>query len=261
MDVAVTFAIYAIALIAVSLLGSFVPFMKKLTDNQIHLLIALSAGIFLGILFFMLLPEAFHEGCIEGDYDIRLIAGCILAGFMVIMIIEKSLKHYHMMSCPCGCHKDEHQHNLASFSTFIGLGIHAFVDGLILASSLLINSEIAWLTLGGMCIHKFVELFSLSSTFLLSERDKKTTAKYLIGYTLITPVAAIISFLLLNGVSVEGIIGIPLAISAGTFMYVALCDMLPEAFHRDDQDLKSFIFLAIGLIIAAVIFTVIGHGH
>ena len=85
--------------------------------------------------------------------------------------------------------------------------------------------------------------------------------KYLISFSLITPIGAVISFLILNGVTVEGVVGLPLAFSAGTFMYVAMCDMLPEAFHRKNQDLKSFIFLSIGIIIAAAVFLLIGHGH
>ena len=55
METALTLLIYTIALIAVSLLGAYMPYIRKLTDTQIHLLIAMSAGIFLGILFFLLL--------------------------------------------------------------------------------------------------------------------------------------------------------------------------------------------------------------
>ena len=56
-------------------------------------------------------------------------------------------------------------------------------------------------------------------------------------------------------------IGIPMAISAGTFMYVALCDMVPEAFHRERQQLKSFLFLMIGITVAATVFLLFGHAH
>ena len=85
--------------------------------------------------------------------------------------------------------------------------------------------------------------------------------KYLVSFSLITPIGAIISFLVLNGASVDGMIGIPMAISAGTFMYVALCDMVPEAFHRENQQLKSFMFLVAGIAIAAVVFLLFGHSH
>ena len=69
METALTFIIYTVALLTVSLLGAYMPYIKKLTDDQVHLLIALSAGIFLGILFFLLLPEAIGES-LEGDIEI-----------------------------------------------------------------------------------------------------------------------------------------------------------------------------------------------
>ena len=104
-------------------------------------------------------------------------------------------------------------------------------------------------------------MFSLSSTFLLSDEEKSTIMKYLVGFSLITPVAALISFLVFNGIDVDGMVGLPLAFSAGTFMYVAFCHMIPEAFHRKNQDLRSFVFLVAGILIAAVVFTVFGHSH
>lgn len=260
METAVTLLIYSVALIAVSLLGAYMPFIKKLEDGQIHLLIAVSAGIFLGILFFLLLPEAIHE-CSEGNVETKVMAAVILAGFLVILLTDVLIKHFHMTGCPCECHEDLHRHKMGSLSAFIGLSVHAFVDGLVLAAGLLADSSIGWLALGGMCVHKFVVLFSLSSTFLLTGQEKSAVMRYLIAFSLITPIGAVISFLALNGASVDGMVGLPLAFSAGTFMYVAMCDMLPEAFHRKNQDLKSFIFVCIGIAIAAAVFVLIGHGH
>ena len=260
METALTFVIYTVALIGVSLLGAYMPYIRKLTDTQVHLLIAMSAGIFLGILFFLLLPEAIHE-CTEGGIDEKIMMIVVLAGFLVILLVDVLIKHFHMAGCPCECHEDQHRHRMGSISAFIGLSVHAFVDGLVLAAGLIADSNIGWLALGGMCVHKFVVLFSLSSTFLLSDEDKSTIMKYLISFSLITPIGAIISFLILNGVSIDGTVGLPLAFSAGTFMYVALCDMLPEAFHRKNQDLRSFLFIAAGIAIAAAVFLFIGHGH
>lgn len=267
METWITFLICAAALIAASALGAYMPFIRKLTDKQVHLLVSLSAGIFLGILFFLLVPEAFHE-CIEsfpdvGEEDqIKYASIIIMLGFLTIMLVDIVIKHYHMVSCPCECHEDEHKHELTSFSAFIGLSVHAFCDGLVLAATLITNKDgVFGMALVGMCIHKFVVLFSLSSTFLLSEKPKKVIWIYLGSFILITPIAAIISFVLLNGMSVHGMTGIPLAFSAGTFMYVALCNMLPEAFHRKKQDLFAFAMLVVGILIAAAVFILIGHSH
>ena len=260
MEIALTFAIYTIVLVAISLFGAYTPYIRPLSDKQIHLLVALSAGIFLGILFFLLLPEAIHE-CGEGNIEESYMMMTVLGGFLAILLADVLIKHFHMIGCPCECHEDQHTHRMGSLSAFIGLSVHAFVDGLVLATGLMADSSIGWLALAGMCVHKYVVLFSLSSTFLLSDEEKSSIMKYLITFSFITPLGAIVSFLILNGVSIDGMVGLPLAFSAGTFMYVALCDMVPEAFHRKNQDLKSFLFLMIGITIAAAVFLLIGHGH
>ena len=260
METALMLTIYIIALLGAALLGAYTPYVRKLNDHQVHLLVALSAGIFLGILFFLLMPEAIHESE-EGDIKDLYVMITILCGFLAILLTDVLIKHFHMASCPCGCHEDRHRHKMGSLSAFVGLAVHAFVDGLVLATTLIADEDIAWLALGGMCIHKYVEVFSLSSTFLLSDEDRGIVMRYLIGFSLITPVAALISYLVFNGASVDGMVGLPLAFSAGTFMYVAFCHMVPEAFHRKDQDIRSFLFLIAGILIAAVVFTLFGHGH
>ena len=260
MDTALVFLIYTVVLLAASLAGAYMPYIRPLTDRQVHLLVALSAGIFLGILFFLLLPETVHE-CEEGNVSEKLMMSVILLGFLLILLVDVVMKHMHMESCACECHEDQHRHSIGSLSAFIGLSIHAFIDGLVLAASLMADSSIGWIALGGMCVHKFVELFSLSSTFLLSGREKWNAMRYLLAFALLTPIGAAVSSLILNGASLDGAVGLPLAFSAGTFMYVAMCDMLPEAFHRKDQNLRSFVFLLIGIAVAAAVFLLIGHSH
>lgn len=263
MDVALTFVICTIALIAVSVLGAIVPFVKKLTDEKVHMLIALSAGIFLGLLFFMLLPETIHEGIIEGGLKISHVLGVVMGGFLLIMLINVLIKYFHGRGCACECHNEEHDHGIVSISAFIGLAIHAFIDGLLLATMLMTTDTGAmFAALVGMCVHKFVELFSLSSTFLLTDMTKKKKMIWLGAFTLITPIGAIISFLILNGAAVDGAsIGIPFAFSAGTFMYVTFCELIPEAFHRRKNGIKSFILMMVGVAIAAAVFIFFGHSH
>ena len=60
---------------------------------------------------------------------------------------------------------------------------------------------------------------------------------------------------------IEGMAGIPMAFAAGTFMYVALCDMLPEAFHRKKQDITSFGLLLAGIVIILAVTLMFPHVH
>ena len=256
MDAVLTFALYSLVLLLVSMAGAFLPRIKELNDRQAHLLMALSAGIFIGLLFFLLLPEAIHESE-HGGFNVHVVMYAIAAGFVLIMTVETMLKHRHMGGCSCECCQDNHNHKLMSMSSFAGLSIHAACDGLALAATFLAGEEVGLIATVGMCIHKFVVLFSLSTTMLLTDYSRKQALWRLFAFALITPLAGVVFFLALSGIGdLDGITGLPLAFAAGTFMYVALCDILPEAFHRKKQDLGSYglVLLGIALIILFVLY-------
>ncbi len=261
MDTVILFLAYSLGILVISMVGAFLPRIRKLSDRQIHLLVALSAGIFVGLLFLLLLPEAL-EACEEGGVDTHYAFYAILTGFLLIMTAEVYIKHRHMSGCSCECSSDPHGHRMTSMSSFIGLSIHAACDGLALAATFLAGGEVAAITTVGMCVHKFVVLFSLSSMLLVSEVPKRRSLMYLLCFGLITPVAGMVFFGLLSGLSdVHGLTGIPLAFAAGTFMYVALCDILPEAFHRKRQDVLSYGLVIAGVLIVLAITLLFPHVH
>lgn len=261
MDTVITFLLYSLGILAVSMVGAYLPRVRTLSDRQIHLLVALSTGIFIGLLFLLLLPEAIEE-CEHGGIDTHITMYGLMAGFLLIMAVEMWMKHRHMAGCSCECGSDSHSHKITSLSSFVGLAIHAACDGLALAATFLAGEEIALITTVGMCVHKFVVLFSLSSMTLVTDIPKRTSMKYLLLFGLITPVAGMVFFGLLSGMGdIDGFTGIPLAFAAGSFMYVALCDMLPEAFHRKKQHIASFGLLLVGIAIIVAISIVFPHVH
>ncbi len=260
MEPIVGFILFAALLVIISMAGAVIPHIKVLSDNQAHLLVSLSAGIFLGLLFLMLLPEALHESE-EAGFDVHTVMYVILAGFVLIMAIEVYLKHRNMPTCTCKECVEGHDHKVTTLSSFVGLSVHAICDGMVLAAAFYAGEEIGLVATVGMCIHKFVVLFSLSSTMILTDIDTRDAMKYLLGFAMLTPISGVLFFLLFGGMSLEGVIGLPLAFAAGTFMYVALCDMLPEAFHRRGQDLKSLLLVIAGIVLIALINYVFPHVH
>jgi len=60
---------------------------------------------------------------------------------------------------------------------------------------------------------------------------------------------------------VEGTLGLPLAFAGGTLMYVTMCDLIPEAFHREEKDLKSLALLLIGVGIMVALALLFPHSH
>ncbi len=251
------FLLFSVLLVIVSLAGAYLPFAGRLQDSRAHLMIALSAGVFIGLLMFMLLPEALEESE-EGGYDTHFSMFFLVAGFIVILIMEQVLKHRHHEEC--GCEEDSHNHKLTSISSFIGLAIHAACDGLALAAMFMAGETVGFMATIGLCIHKFVELFSLSSTMTLSDIGKRKSLRDLFLFALITPVAGLLFFLLFSDMEVEGTLGLPLMFASGTLLYVTMCDMLPESFHRE-QGFKPLVMLLIGLGIMLAVALLFPHAH
>ncbi|MCL1984184.1 MAG: ZIP family metal transporter [Methanomassiliicoccaceae archaeon] len=249
--------IFSVVILIISLAGAYIPFLKKMDSRQVHLMVALSAGIFLGILFFMLLPETFDEVEAAG-LDATDVVPWMICGFLAVVFIDVLMKRRHMHVCACEeCVDKEHGHELTSFSAFAGLAVHAAVDGMILSIGLNAGEEIGMVALVGVSLHKFVELFSLSSTFMLTDMSKNNRLVYMIIFALITPAAALLSMPMINIVGGLDVF-IPLAVATGTFMYVGIYALLPEAFHERRDSLVSFALVVTGIIAIALIMFMLG---
>ncbi|MCL2711760.1 MAG: ZIP family metal transporter [Methanomassiliicoccaceae archaeon] len=251
--------IFALIILAVSMAGACIPSLKKMDPRQVHLMVALSAGIFLGILFFTLLPETFEAGEDSGMNA----APWIVGGFLVVLLVDVILKRRHMDACACEKCDNNHGHELTSASAFIGLAIHAAVDGVVISIALGAGELVGIAAFIAIALHKFVELFALSSTFMLTGLGKKDILIYMLLFALITPVAALVSMPLVDIISDVSIV-IPMAVAAGTFMYVGVYALLREAFHERRDSIISFALVVTGIVIIAVISLLLGgdaHGH
>ena len=115
---------YCIILFVAAFLGGMVTLVRTWSEERLHLFVSFGAGVFLGAVFFELLPEAMsHEN--RGTVSIA-----ILCGYLVIFFVEKLMARHEQMSGGEG-----HHHKVVSIAAFIGLSVHSLVDGLGMAVS------------------------------------------------------------------------------------------------------------------------------
>ena len=86
------FALYSLVLFAVCMAGAYLPQIRQFNDTQKHLLIALTAGIFLGLLFWLFLPESYELTVEHGGHDFSVMCYAIVAGFLIISFIDILIK-------------------------------------------------------------------------------------------------------------------------------------------------------------------------
>ncbi len=230
-------------LFAASVLGMLPPLVRRWSDKGLHLFVAASAGIFLGSVFLHLLPELAggggdhaHHGHAHAAVDSPAPWAAALVGFLGLFLIEKVWLR--------GRQKAPDAHTIVWVSTYVGLSVHAFTAGLGLAALL----EHPEMTAAVVAIlwHKLTECFSLSSVMRLAGAPKGRQLAMLAFFACITPLGLVLGAQLaeLDATANAALTGL----AAGTFLYVAVCDLLPEVFHDLDRRTPRVLALVAGVV-------------
>lgn len=233
------------------------PLLLKLSDRVLHAVVALASGFFLGVTFLHLLPEIAHSSHSPSTW------ACVLAGALAVFFAELLLRgrdpdsHHHD-------HAHEHDelhpahhagHRVVGIASFVGLTVHT-LGGAIGIGVAFDDEAMRKAMVTATLSHKAAEAFSLVSVLLLSELRRRTVALLLVAYALVTPVG--IAFGRLFAATLPRALQSPAeGLAAGTFLYVAVGELLPEVFHgRRDRAAKVALLLA-GIGAAALLF----HEH
>ena len=235
-----------------AVLGALPPLLGRWSDRQLHLFVAFGAGTFLGAVFFHLIPEtiAAQPGLsgLSGGQTGVLTNFMILNGFMVVLFVERVLVRHRHHDCDDVA---EHRHQVVGISAFIGLSIHSLMAGFALGASF-VAPRLALVIFLAIVSHKSVAAFSLATVFRLSNIPLRRALAMLAVFALCTPAGALLSLPLISTLS-EIHITIPTALAAGSFIYVATMDLLPEAFHDTRKRLGPFVALSIGILVMLLI--------
>ncbi|MBI5574124.1 MAG: ZIP family metal transporter [Elusimicrobia bacterium] len=189
--------------------------------------ISFAAGVMLATSFFHLIPEA-----IEISANIPT---WVLCGFLIFYIIQNFLVTIH--PCP-----DEHceVHQLGIMS-FIGLSVHSLLDGIAIAVGFEVSSAIGLFTALAVILHEFPEGLITTGILIHTGEIRKKIWIYSLIVSLATPFGAIASLLMLKNLP-PNILGILLAITAGSFIYLAAADLIPEI-HKSNRKINSAILI------------------
>ncbi len=109
-----------------------------------------------------------------------------------------------------------------SRSALVGLLLHTFVDGVAVASGLLVNPAVGALVFIGVLLHKFPEGLAISSLFLAAGASRGAA----IGAAAALGAATVLGVALTN--AFESLQSHGLAISAGVTIYVGASNLVPE---------------------------------
>ena len=202
-------------------------------------LVSFSAGALFGDVFIHLLPEIVKE--VGFTLKISLY---ILVGIGFFFIIEKFI-HWRHCHIP---HSKEHIHPFAMMN-LLGDGVHNFIDGIIIGASYLVSIPIGIATTLAVIFH---EIPSEIGDFgvLLQGGFSKGKAIFYNFITALTAVFGAVVALLISSF-VENITTFLVPFAAGTFIYIAGSDLIPEL-HKEVEVKKSllqFVAIVLGVLV------------
>jgi zinc and cadmium transporter len=282
-----TLALFCLAVVGVSLVGGLLPLATVLSHTRLQVYLSVSAGAMLGAAFFHMMPEAVRMG---GPSTLSWSA----AGLLTLFLVERFFAFHHHEapddpSDPCPTHRHEHASGRGHSAGVVhpgapgtgtakakgtslhwgaaacGLAVHSLAGGVALASAAAANAETrhvlgaaAWGVFIATLVHKPADALTIVTLMLRAGAPRPLAHLINLAFALMIP-AGVAVFLLTAGsigqTASTRFTATALAFSAGTFLCIALSDLLPELqFHAHDRvKLSAALIAGVALMGAAAL--------
>ena len=215
-----------------NLLGGLFIVYRTWPKRFLNYFLALGAGFMLAVSLLEMLPESLR---LTGNLALPL----VVAGYFLVHFFEHTLApHFHFGE---ETHAAEMRMHHASFSALLGLGMHAFFDGVAIASGFLVSGWLGSVIFMAIVLHKLPEGFTVASLLLAGGRSRASAfgGAGLLGAS--TVAGVVFMGLLRTGV------GYSLPVSAGVTLYVAASDLIPEVNRERQPWVALLVFLGVAL--------------
>jgi len=210
--------------------------------KRLNILMALSAGMLVGVSILDLIPESLHLGANINQNYITL---SIVIGFLIFYILEHAMVVHSCGEGDCDAHVHNH---LGSFGAF-GLSVHGFLDGMAIGVGFEISQAVGFLIAIPIIVHSLVDGLN---TVVILLKDEKTRAEC-VNWIVVQSIAPILGFFASAYITLtETSLALVLAFFAGLFLYIGGSDLLPEA-HKEKSTRGAMFATIIGFIIIFIL--------
>jgi zinc transporter ZupT len=239
--------IYLSALFLLTAIGGSVPlFLKGFRNSWMTLMLAFSGSFLLGITLLHLMPETFHE--------LNEKAGLyILLGFFLQLILQRfshGVEHGHVHE------SDTHAH--AFLPIFIGLSVHAFMEGIPLGFNYQSAATLPSIFIG-VAAHKLPEAITLCSLLIITQAYKNKWLVLLL-FAAVSPASAMLAmvygqkFYFISSILVYII---PLVI--GSFLHISTTVLYESGTRHHELSRQKVLAVILGL--GSALATLVFHTH
>lgn len=239
------FALGASILVSlISLIGIFSLLLKdKWLDKILFLLIGFATGGLIGGAFLHLMPEALEQS----QNNIFLY---IILGFISFFILEKYFYWRHCHNGICDVHA-------FTYLNLIGDGIHNFTDGLVIGTSFIVSTYFGIITTLVIIFHEVPQEIGDFAVLVYGGFNKLRALLFNFILALTCVLGTIVGYFLSK--NIENFSGLLLSFTAGGFIYIAACDLVPELHKQPDLkrsalSMLTFLFGILFILFARLIY-------
>ena len=206
------------------------------------------------------LPEAF-----ESSLDPHVLFMTLLAGLFGFFLLEKLsiLRHsHHHEGDVCHHHHghDAHQAGRSGWMILIGDGIHNFVDGILIAAAFLTDPKLGLMTSLAIFAHEIPQEVGDFIVLLNAGFSRTRAYVYNLICSLMSLVGGVVGYFALA--SSSSLIPFALVVASSGFIYIAVCDLMPQMHHRATlrESVTQVLLIALGVAIVLMLTSGL-HAH
>lgn len=262
--------VYCVAIAAVSLLGGLLPGWIRMTHTRTQLVMSLVSGLMLGVAFYHLLPHSISVSNSPAAVD-SAVWWLMIGLITMLMLLRLFHFHQHDFSDEGEAHAHSHAHDhsghghahaetdvhsLSWLGLALGLALHTLIDGIALGAAMQATHDgVGMLGVGvflAILMHKPLDAISIVTLMKAGGWSAGARLAANVTFALMCPLGALLFFFGVDGLSgsQDAVVAAALAFAAGTFICIALSDLLPEVhFHSHDRAKLTLAFL-VGIILA-----------
>lgn len=291
MDIVTLKAISFVVILAIAIVGGLIPLLSAKSTNSerfFSLGNAFAGGLFLGVGFIHLLPEGMEMLAVYSEFPWGAVTAT--AGFGVLLLLDRILFPEYQVSDSL---RNAGTGSIYPYVLLAMLSIHSIVAGIALGLEEQVAGAVTLLV--GIVFHKGPAAFALILSTHMAGIERSRQKAFLAFFCVMTPLGIVLgvssSVVFTTSSSVYGVMqGIFNAFAAGTFIYIAVIDIIdkeltthqlqmakytvsavageddvPMPRHGDDRFAK-FVLIVVGIVLVAWISnwthgTHGGHGH
>ena len=215
---------------------------ERLVGRLIPYLVSYAIGTLLGAGLLRMIPRAL------ANLSVHAVMGTLLAGFVAFFLLESVLVYRH-------CHEQNCQtHSAGGALILIGDAFHNFVDGLVIASAFLTSGPVGVTAALAVIAHEIPQ--EIGDFGVLLDSGYKRWKAYWFNMlssttTLVGAVGGYFAFSMFRH-----LVPYVLCVSAASFIYIALADLIPGRRRRKTTDeLLAELALIVGGVLTILVLT------